>query len=267
MQVGEAVAEAIIIEQHDPDCYFCNANDEPEENENDLDDDYDDDEDLTGLEAEGIKFKNDASKLGSALGKDPGKKKVLNKENSSAAAHHLIPGNASLAKSDLFECKKYLWDKGKKKGNIKYNINSAPNGVWLPGNYAIRPWGEKGAAYVKDGGNPKKYAFASINAWGAQFHDAHEDYSTFVTDALDKLKTKLDKGEAIWCPKAKKQDDDPEKRSPLYVLVNRLHTISGRMRSMLTFPTKKWKRNIWTSAYSLLYINEQPHRKKASPSR
>ena len=264
MQVGEAMTDAIISEQHDPDCYFCNANEEPEENENTLDDSYPEDEDLDGLEPKGIKFKNDAGKLGTALGGSPGEKTVLETEDSSSAAHHLIPGNAALAKSTLFKCKKYIWDTGKKKGNIKYNINAEPNGVWLPGNYAIRPWGKKGAAYVTRGGNPKEYAFASIDAWGGQFHDAHEDYSTFVKDALNKLKIKLDKGDNIWCPKAKKQEDDPEKRSPLYVLVNRLHTISGRMRSMLVFPTTNWKINIWTSEFSLLYMQQRPHRKKKS---
>jgi len=267
MQVGEAVDDEVIVEQHDKDCYFCNATQEAEENENDLDDDYEEDKDIDGMESDGIKFKNDSSKLGTALGKDPGKKKVLNSQNSSTAAHHLIPGNAALANSKFFLCKQYLWDKGKKKGNIKYNINSAPNGVWLPGNYSIRPWGKKGAAYTSRGGDPKKYAFASINAWGAQFHDSHEDYSNFLIDALDKLKLKLDKKKDIWCPKAKKEDDDPEKRPPLYVLVNRLHTLSGRMRSMLVFPTRKWKRNIYTSTFSALYIKEMPHRKKASQSR
>jgi hypothetical protein len=61
------------------------------------------------------------------------------------AAHHLIPGNASLGESRL----KKLMTKssaariaGKArriKNHIGYNVNGAHNGAWLPGNYAIRP--------------------------------------------------------------------------------------------------------------------------------
>ena len=38
MQVGEAVDDEVVVEQHDEDCYFCNATQEAEENENDLND-------------------------------------------------------------------------------------------------------------------------------------------------------------------------------------------------------------------------------------
>jgi hypothetical protein len=56
---------------------------------------------------------------------------------------------------------KYMKTDGKAKGNIGYNVNARTNGVWLPGNYGVRPW-------------------------GAQFHDAHKQYSKFVRKVLDK---------------------------------------------------------------------------------
>lgn len=253
----EAVSADVATEAHDPDCYFCNAKKEPVPELNELEEDPADDGPVDGV----LKFKNDASKLGKAIGPAPDKKTIILKEKPyevSTAAHHLIPGNASLKNSDLFNSNKYLWKDGKVNGNIGYNINSSPNGVWLPGNYAFRPWGSGGAAFTtKTGLGPDVYAFAAIEAWAAQFHDAHEDYSTFVTDALDKIFQKLEKSESIWCPKAKKEDEnDPEKRKPLYILVNRLNTVSARMRKMLVFPTSNWKKNIWTSRFSLQYINK-----------
>jgi hypothetical protein len=252
----EAVSMAVSSESHDEDCYFCNAKKEPVPELNEFEEDPTDDGPVDG----GLKFKNDASKLGRAIGGCPDEKTIKLKADDhpvSVAAHHLIPGNASLKKSDLFKSNKYLWKDGKVNGNIGYNINSSPNGVWLPGNYACRPWGTNGAAFTsRTSLGPEVYAFAAIKAWSAQFHDAHEDYSTFVTDVLDKIFQKLEKSESIWCPQAKKEDeDDPEKKKPLYILVNRLHTVSARMRRMLVFPTSNWKKNIWTSRFSLQYIN------------
>jgi hypothetical protein len=263
MQLGEAVAVAIADDRHDPDCYFCNAKDEPKEEENDLDADPEEDDDLDGgYVPDGMKFKNDASKLGKALGGTPnpkeislaqasGQKKGKSAYDVSVAAHHLIPGNAALKNSDLYKSKEYLWTDGKKKGNIGYSINSAPNGVWLPGNYALRPWSGRAPTFQSN------YAFAAIEEWRAQFHDAHTDYSKFVIDVLDKICEKLDDGREVWCPKAKKREDKPEDREPLYVIVNRLHTVSARMHRMLVFPLKSWKKNIYTSRFSLLYMEDQ----------
>ena len=273
MELRENVSPSMIADiNHDETCYFCNAKEEPRTEENDLSDDYAEDADLDGLTPEGVIFKNDAGKLGRALGGHPGQLKVelYSQPDRSAkrrkveypvaaAAHHLIPGNASLKKSSLYESEEYLWADGKAKGNIGYNINSAPNGVWLPGNYAIRPWGTNGAAFQEksSGIEPKDYAFAAIEAWKRQFHDAHEDYSDQVRQALDKIYDKLEANETIWCPEAKKRSKNPDEKSPLYVLVNRLHTVSARMKKMLVFPTANWKKNIWTSAFSLAYMNEK----------
>src|SRR5918996_3845447 len=63
------------------------------------------------------------------------------------AAHHLIPGNASLYNEDV-KLINYMED-GKSvetaagktytiEGHIGYDVNGSHNGVWLPGNYAIK---------------------------------------------------------------------------------------------------------------------------------
>jgi len=253
-QIGERISPALIADiNHDEDCYFCRSKEPPKEEENVVDDDPDEDSDFPGLMARGIKFKNDASKLGRALGGSPRHKKVTidgKRYSSSVAAHHLIPGNASLKKSKFFKHKKYIWTEGKAKGNIGYDVNSEPNGVWLPGNYAVRPWSGRPGSFQRD------YAFESIEAWNAQFHDAHRAYSDEVRKALDAVYNKLAYNENIVCPEAsKKKNERPEEKNPLYPLVARFHTISQRMKRKLVFPTRNWFRNIYTSRFSLEYMN------------
>ncbi len=270
MDVGEpASVDVVADEMHDESCYFCSSKDPPKEEVNELGDHWDEDadSDLDGA-LEVVKFKNDASKLGKSLGGKPDDKEIIVPKGGggsgsdatpsfpgSVAAHHLIPGNAALKGSKLFKCKKYLWLDGKAEGNIGYNVNSAPNGVWLPGNYAVRPWGPEGAGFLATTGlAPQEYAFAAIEKWNAQFHDAHELYSNFVKDVLDKIYSKLQASRDLWCPEAKKKDPEPGERNPLYVLVSRLNTVSARMRRMLIFPTSNWKKNIFTSRFSLRYM-------------
>jgi hypothetical protein len=265
MDVGELVNVDIDFVTHDSDCYFCNAKEEPKEEENDLETSPDEDEDLDGAALEGYKFKNSSKKLGEALGGVPDAREITLGDDeeypSSVAAHHLIPGNAALKESTLYKSKKYLRVHGMAKANIGYNVNSTPNGVWLPGNYAQRPWGPDGADFArKSERTPKEYAFASIDCWRAQFHDAHEDYSDFVRARLDELKQKLDRLKRLWCPQASKGSEDEEKN--LYELVNRLHSLSGKMRKLLVFPTQGWKSNIFTSRFSEMYISEASHSRK-----
>ena len=113
MQLGEPVAIGVIAsENHDSECYFCKANKEPTTEINDLKDDPDEDSaELDGSLGD-YKFKNDAGKLGTALGGKPAAKSVRLGRNiygAAVAAHHLIPGNASLDKSDLMD---HLWVDG-----------------------------------------------------------------------------------------------------------------------------------------------------------
>lgn len=262
MQVGEAVAADVASDKHDDSCYFCNSKEQPKEENNEIEDDLPEDDLDESLGS--YKFKNDAGKLGVAMGGKPNAKEVtLNGKtfDAAVAAHHLIPGNAALKKSMLFKSKEYLWKDGKAKGNIGYNINNGINGVWSPGNYGVRPWGGGGLAFKKETGiDPKILAFEAIKKWRTQFHDAHEDYSEFVKNSLDEVYNKLEASGTIWCPKAKKSKKKAEEKSPMYILVSRLNTISQRMKRMLTFPTSNWKSNIFTSRFSLQYMAEEGHK-------
>ncbi|VAW90085.1 hypothetical protein MNBD_GAMMA17-1621, partial [hydrothermal vent metagenome] len=115
MDLGEKVGiSEIADEKHDEEtCVFCQADDPPKEIVNELSDEHDEDiEAETGDIMPGYKFKNDAGKLGSALGGKPEAKPVRLKNkvfDAAVAAHHLIPGNAALKNSTLFKSKKYLW--------------------------------------------------------------------------------------------------------------------------------------------------------------
>lgn len=267
MQVGESISPEMIAEiAHDESCYFCKSRQEPKEEANDLDDDPDDDSRFEGLEEEGVRFKNDSSKLGKAIGGTPPKRQIKADNAqlpSSVAAHHLIPGNAALKNSKFFLQKKYLWTSGKAKGNIGYNVNSRPNGVWLPGNYSMRgKWRNRSPAQKEN------YAFKSIEKWSAQFHDAHVDYSDLVRKSLDAVFNKLEERQSIICPDAKKKKKKKsDELSPMYVLVLRFHTISERMRRKLAFPVNKWFRNVFTSAFSLKYMNNISPPKRRSRRR
>lgn len=268
MDLGEKVSvDMIASEMHDEEtCAFCSSTEPPKDVVNDLTDEHDEDaEAKLGDNMPTYKFKNDAGKLGTALGGKPDAKIVAlaNKDfEASVAAHHLIPGNAALKESQLFKSEKYLWKDGKAKGNIGYNINAGENGVWSPGNYGVRPWGPGGAAFKSANPTlePKDFAFAAMDKWRTQFHDAHADYSSFVKDSLDKVFEKLEAKKDIWCPEAKKKEEKkPEEKEPIYALVQRLNTISSRMKKMLTFPTRNWKRNIYTSRFVEMYMTDKSH--------
>lgn len=259
MQLGEPVQVGVISDiKHDDECYFCKHKEEPKTETNDLTDNPDEDaaemEDSLGV----YKFHNDAGKLGTALGGKPEPKKIAfgsQSYDASVAAHHLIPGNAALNKSSIME---YLKTDGAAAGNIAYNVNSAPNGAWLVGNYGVRPWGTAGGAFATQSNqSPKDFAFRAMESWSRQFHDAHEAYSDFVRCELDLIADKLEAQQVLWCPESK--DKSKDEHGPFYSLVSRLNTVSGRMRRMLTFPTSNWKSNIYTSSWVLLYIAEKPH--------
>lgn len=265
-QVAVGIAQGI---NHD-DCYFCNGTIEPTTEANDFLDTPDEDaaemEDSLGE----YKFKNDAGKLGTALGGKPNPIVVTlggKKYDAAVAAHHLIPGNAALKDSQLMKGKFLGVDKTAK-GNIGYNVNAAPNGVWLPGNYGVRPWGTDGKDFEKQakGVKAKDFAFAAMDAWQCQFHDAHTSYSEFVASILDKIADKLRKNQTLWCPEQKKKSK--EEPPQMFQIVGRLNSVSSRMRRMLVFPTSNWHQNVYTSRFAEQYMteksaqNKQPSTKK-----
>lgn len=259
MELGEASAVVIASENHDEDCYFCKASQKPTTEINDLTDNPDEDAAEMENSLGEYRFKNDAGKLGTALGGKPAAKPVtLRGEpyDAAVAAHHLIPGNASLKNSELMD---RLWTDGEAEGNIGYNVNAKPNGVWSPGNYGVRPWGADGKEFEKkaNGATAKDFAFAAMEAWGCQFHDAHEKYSKFVESVLNKIADKLRANETLWCPEQKKKDKN--QRTQMFEIVGRLNTVSARMKRMLVFPTGGWKSNVYTSRFAQDYMREKDH--------
>ncbi len=156
-------------------------------------------------------------------------------------AHHLIPGNAALGKCNLYK-KKYLGpvDNGADKKNIGYNVNSANNGIWLPGNYAVRPWKGREPEFQK------AYAFLAMHDTKRQFHDAHEKYSEQVLGALNELEKLMKKMKNKGCPMCK---EGGKAGDPPYHLNARLNAISRWLRGHLKSKPKKWKANITTSSW------------------
>ena len=160
------------------------------------------------------------------------------------AAHHLIPGNASL--KNATELRKFMEknktvtsDKGKSlkiKEHIGYNINGAHNGVWLPGNYAIRantiPKKKTSWSGLIDHKDWKdwcyEYMLEATRVAGGQFHDTHETYSTNVLKFLEKTSDKLFEhlDDCDDC-----SGDANGKIYPPYFLKNFLYALSGALRT------------------------------------
>jgi len=163
-------------------------------------------------------------------------------------AHHTIPGNDGLGKSNLYK-KGWLGpvDDGPDAANIGYNINSANNGVWLPGNYAIRgaehrpsqtTWSEEDKEFQK------AYAFLAMVETKRQFHDAHKNYSKTIKDALNELEELMEDMAQDGCPMCGKGDEEVD---PPYHLNSRLNAISNFLSRRLQGNPLKWKDDYLTS--------------------
>ncbi len=182
-----------------------------------------------------------------------------------SSAHHLIPGNAALARSDLF--KKYMkkpgdaevlvegsWKKWKIKFNIGYNVNGSHNGVWLPNNFAIQlkgtPTGLKWSSYTakKVGSDERKWIVAYIataTKWkGRQFHDSHTTYNRNVKDLMQKLCKGLQAHQAV-CKEClgKANQEIP----PPYKVKLRLYAISRILRGYTIGSAASWRDGFLTS--------------------
>jgi len=177
----------------------------------------------------------------------------------SIAAHHLIPGKASLPHSTI---KKYVW-----------------NGLWLATHQTMSlKMGEAQTIIIVDDTNPGKtkgmswadlstrakekegnqltytelflprYTQQAMKLLSSQFHDSHDDYSDWVKGQLDKISLSLDfksgfckicKGKAI--------------KTPPYLLVYRLNSFSRTCAGLLSgSPSNTWLR-IYTSEFSAMY--------------
>jgi hypothetical protein len=199
---------------------------------------------------------NDASILGTNVGSRPtwSIKHKIDVEDPIAngvetevtpAAHHLLPGNASVKKAALLH-KYMVWEKKNPKGfkgPIGYDINSAANGVWLPGNYAVRKDTDFGKNWSQFD-DPFKIAYARAamqSCKNLQLHDAHPAYNTKVLKTLLDVAKKLD---ANWvdrtkCPVCGKSLKD--QAEPPYGLVGRLNALSAEHRKALVFTAHNHK--------------------------
>ena len=164
------------------------------------------------------------------------------------AAHHLIPGNASLKPSDLkaymTQGERVTSETGKSweiLENIGYTANGSHNGVWLPGNYAIRasssPTGLTWSILSEThSGWCLNYVAATAKAIGAQFHDTHTEYSKSVRKLLDKIHILLLAHQET-CDLCKKK----QKVAPPYSIKERLYNLSGYFKRNLEGNPSAWK--------------------------
>jgi len=234
-QIGEAIAVA-AVKKTSP-CWYCeekptwpprknDENADPQSSEAEDEDDVPENDES-----------NESSALGDALGTAPKWKIDCPTTESPVdvgpAAHHLIPGNASLAKAMKSGLKDYMREGGEFNlaSDIGYNVNNEKNGVWLPGNYGVRPgknnykkkWGSQSAAFKLD------YANRVMKAVKKQFHDAHPKYSKNVLQTLESIAEKL--GDlAEKCPVC---GDKFDKTRPPYGLVGRLDGVSSKHKTMV----------------------------------
>jgi hypothetical protein len=171
------------------------------------------------------------------------------------AAHHLIPGNGSLKASEVYNymCKgksvssadpQHTWEIEE---HIGYNVNGAHNGVWLPGNYAIR----EGTSAKKKSWSAvvetepdwcRNYVMAVVKKTRRQFHDAHPEYNDNVRDLLDKIATAL-LNHQVGC----KECQEKKKIGPPYQIKKRLYGLSKELDSNLTGPPNGWNPIFMTS--------------------
>lgn len=200
----------------------------------------------------------------------------------SIAAHHLIPGEASLPKSDLA---KYIWKKKKViDGDIGYDVDGAENGKWLPTHHKMSlGMGKKQTIIIRDKKiNPKgkglswkkiseitkkrmsaldaatyselfllKYSQQAMALLNCQFHDSHPNYSEWVKLRLNQISVVIDtlSGSCVKCKKNKK-------KTPPYLLVYRLNMLSKLCDTLLSGkPRKSWL-NIYTSYLSKSFFSE-----------
>lgn len=196
----------------------------------------------------------------------------------SIAAHHLIPGKASLPVSMI---KKYVWksEGGVIDGDIGYDVDGAENGKWLPTHQTMSSkLGESQAIVIEDDTDPSKtigmswaelsdrakekegnqqtytelflprYTQQAMKLLNCQFHDSHSDYSTWVKVQLDKISVSIDVKSGL-CDKCKKNAI----KTPPYSLVYRLNGLSRTCAGLLSgSPKNTWLR-IYTSEFAAMY--------------
>jgi A nuclease family of the HNH/ENDO VII superfamily with conserved AHH len=229
--IGESVFVPDLSAGKD-DCWYCKKPKEKDV-ENDLA------EDPTSLGRAENDLKNDSSKLGTALGFRPTWSitvpDVDQPVDVTPAAHHLIPGNASL--KEVPNLLKYMKKGQVVRGDIGYDVNSRENGVWLPGSYAVTARSVHDTKW-SDYAHQDSYALAAMKRAGGQFHDAHPRYSLKVKSALNQIADRIKVRHPEKCPGCDETLSD--KARPPYGLVGRLNALSRVQRRFLSGPPRKW---------------------------
>lgn len=243
-QIALGIAVSVFAPEPEEDCWYCkekgkhekqtDVEADPETSNNESEDDVPENDE-----------KNDASKLGINIGDKLSWSITCPADGVSttvlSAAHHCIPGNASMKKAkNLLKFMKEGQSPVNLAGDIGYSINHRNNGVWLPGNYNVRSgkehytknWG--GYTGVTGDGFKNEYAKRAMKAATVQFHDAHPEYSDNVLETLNNIAKKLGKPKEE-CPVCGEKYD---KTRPPYGLVGRIDSVSSEHRRMITTLTK-----------------------------
>ncbi|WDD97546.1 AHH domain-containing protein [Thalassomonas actiniarum] len=236
-QIGEGVAVGATQQSQDEDCWYCKEPPKKEQKKNSITADPDTSQAEVEDQVEENDITNDASALGENLGARPVWHILCpDKEIPTAiipGAHHCIPGNAAFKHAMKDGLVDFVSEGGdfNLTSDIGYSINHANNGVWLPGNYGVRP--KKGHYTKKWSSYPtafkNEYAKRAIKATGRQFHDAHPNYNKQVKKTLYKIMEKMGEPDKN-CPICGKEFDSTR---PPFGLVRRLDFVSASYKRVL----------------------------------
>jgi hypothetical protein len=197
------------------------------------------------------------------------------------AAHHLIPGNASLYESRLFKC--YMRRGGKVdlrtpdagmmtfevSHNIGYCVNGSHNGVWLPGSYAIVAGGKHpGGVGWEELNSPTgdvdwcyEYMAAVAKKTGGQFHDTHDGYNKNALKVLEKATVRLNDHQ-VKCKDCRTN----KKVAPPYPIKAKLYSLSQFFRKKTLCAPTNWKDPWMTSDQVHTDVFSDPNRKRTFKS-
>jgi hypothetical protein len=208
-------------------------------------------------------------------------------------AHHLIP----VAVLRDHKLRKYL-DKDAQGAQVScnagYEVNGAPNGVWLIASYSgmqtalkdpdvaeivryymsryAKSQGKKApnasksaysvlASEARDPSSEdplgfQRWLYATMAAYKRQFHDGnHPDYSRFVEGILTKVRVNMVKRKRECWSGGSCKDKSEKPRAP-HRLAKRLDHISRRLESHLTGEPSRWKNPIFTSQFAKQFAIE-----------
>jgi hypothetical protein len=187
----------------------------------------------------------------------------------SVAAHHLIPGEASLPNSSLID---YIKGGDFISSDIGYGVNGRENGIWLPTHHALSqkmpvlPYETEKHAYASMsdegsdtvGSTVSMYTQAVMEQTKSQFHDDHTsatDYSNFVIKVLNKIHANLVAIKNYNCDKCKNATSGGGKLPPPHTLVHRLNSVSARLAGFLVGSPRSWRPPVYTSPHARAFAS------------